>query len=207
MNPRTASDFPQNRADWHDETRVLHGDAGLSPDSALVPPIHYSATFKASDAQAFAEMANTPRHSGFYTRYGNRTHEHAAALLAQLAAGDHVIAQGRHYMSTTKLFEDVLARFSVEVSLIEQSDVEAFRQALRPNTKLIMVESPVNPTLVLTDLAAVAALARPRVILTLADNTFASPLNQRPHALGIDIVLHSATKYMGGHHDQIGRAS
>ncbi|MBS0318264.1 MAG: aminotransferase class I/II-fold pyridoxal phosphate-dependent enzyme [Proteobacteria bacterium] len=212
-------------ADWHDETRVLHGDAGLSPDAALVPPIHYSATFKASDAKAFAEMANTPRHSGFYTRYGNPTHEHAAALLAQLegtetalltasgmaaisttvlalvAAGDHVIAQGRHYMSTTKLFEEVLVRFGIEVSIVEQSDTEAFRQALRPNTKLIMVESPVNPTLVLTDLAAVAALARPRGILTLADNTFASPLNQRPHALGIDIVLHSATKYMGGHHD------
>src|SRR5574337_734189 len=198
MNPRTASDFPQNRADWHDETRVLHGDAGLSPDAALVPPIHYSATFKASDAQAFAEMANTPRHSGFYTRYGNPTHEHAAALLAQLEGTETALltASGMAAISTT-----VLALIGVEVSIIEQSDVEAFRQALRPNTKLIMVESPVNPTLVLTDLAAVAALARPRGILTLADNTFASPLNQRPHALGIDIVLHSATKYMGGHHD------
>ncbi|WHZ09746.1 MAG: aminotransferase class I/II-fold pyridoxal phosphate-dependent enzyme [Burkholderiaceae bacterium] len=225
MITRTTPDSTANAADWHDETRVLHGDAGLSSDSALVPPIHYSATFKADDPRTFADMANTPRHRRFYSRYGNPTHEHAAALLAQLegtetalltasgmaaisttvlalvAAGDHVIAQGRHYMSTTKLFEEVLVRFGVQVSIVEQSDTEAFRAALRPNTKLIMVESPVNPTLVLTDLAAVAALARPRGILTLADNTFASPLNQRPHALGIDIVLHSATKYLGGHHD------
>jgi cystathionine beta-lyase/methionine-gamma-lyase len=79
--------------------------------------------------------------------------------------------------------------------------VDALRAAIRPNTKLIMLETPANPTLVLTDLQAVAAMARERGILTIVDNTFASPLNQQPHALGIDIVVHSATKLLGGHHD------
>ena len=87
------------------------------------------------------------------------------------------------------------------MSVVEQADTGAFERALRPETRLVMLETPANPTLVLTDLAAVAALARPRGILTLADNTFASPLNQRPHALGVDIVVHSGTKYLGGHHD------
>ncbi|MEP6557421.1 MAG: aminotransferase class I/II-fold pyridoxal phosphate-dependent enzyme [Burkholderiales bacterium] len=210
----------------HPETRALHADAHLHRDDpSVTAPIHYSATFKARDAADFAEMATQPRHPGFYTRYGNPTHERVCAILADLegtetalltasgmgaisttvlalvSAGDHVIAQSRHYMSTTKLFEEVLPRFGVEVSIVEQADVSAFEAALRPNTRLVMLESPANPTLVLTDLEAIAALARQRGALTVADNTFASPLNQQPHALGVDIVVHSATKYLGGHHD------
>ena len=219
MNKRSSSDA------WHDATRVLHADSALSADASVTAPIHYSATFKARDAADFAEMANAPRHTGFYTRYGNPTHERVCAILAELegtetalltasgmgaisttvlalvSAGDHVIAQSRHYMSTTKLFEEVLPRFGVEVSIVEQTDLAALEKAIRPNTRLIMIESPVNPTLVLTDLEAVAKMARARGILTVADNTFASPLNQKPHALGIDVVVHSATKYLGGHHD------
>ncbi|WP_326543474.1 trans-sulfuration enzyme family protein [Pseudorhodoferax sp.] len=210
---------------WHDATRVLHGDAGLSDDAAVSAPIHYSTTFKARDAAEFAAMAGTPRHAAYYTRYGNPTHERAAAVVAALEgtetalltasgmgaisttvlalvqAGDHVVAQTRHYMSTAKLFDEVLPRFGVQVSIVEQSDLAAIEAALRPETKLVLLETPANPTLVLTDLAGVAALARPRGILTIADNTFASPLNCKPHALGIDIVVHSATKALGGHHD------
>src|SRR3546814_18515651 len=100
-------------------------------------------------------------------------------------------------MSTAKLFEDVLPKFGVETTVVDQTDIAEFAAAIRPETRLIMVETPVNPTLSLTDLAAVAALARPRGIITIADNTFASPLNQTPHALGMDIVVHSATKYFG----------
>ncbi|SHI22540.1 trans-sulfuration enzyme family protein [Pollutimonas bauzanensis] len=210
---------------WHDETTVLHGDAGLASDASVVAPIHYSATFRAGTADEFADMANTPRHPGFYTRYGNPVHKRVEAILAELegtetallmgsgmgaisttilgllSAGDHVIAQQRHYMSTSKLFEEVLPRFGVHSTIVDQTDLQAIAGAIRPGTKLIMVETPVNPTLSITDLAAVAELARPRGILTVADNTFASPLNQKPHALGIDIVVHSATKYFGGHHD------
>ncbi|HWK69571.1 trans-sulfuration enzyme family protein [Pollutimonas sp. M17] len=210
---------------WRDETTVLHGDSGLTADSSVVPPIHYSATFRADDAAQFADMANTPRHPGFYTRYGNPVHKRVEAILAELegtetallmasgmgaisttilalvARGDHVIAQRRHYMSTSKLFEEVLPRFGVESTIVDQTDLAALGAAIRPETRLIMLETPVNPTLSLTDLEAVAALAGPKGIITIADNTFASPLNQKPHALGIDIVVHSATKYFGGHHD------
>lgn len=223
MNPFDSA--PAAPAAWHDQTRVLHGDTHLSDDPAVVAPIYYTATFSAPDAEAFAEMATTPRHPGYYTRYGNPTHQRVAAILAALEgtqtalltasgmgaisttllalvkAGDHVVAQQRHYMSTAKLFDEVLPNFGVDVSMVEQTDVAAIEAAMRPNTKLVMLETPANPTLVLTDLAAVAAIARGRGILTVADNTFASPLNQRPHELGIDIVIHSATKYLGGHHD------
>ncbi len=209
----------------HPDTEVLHADADLRIDSALVPPIHYSATFVASDAADFAEMSSRSRHSRYYTRYGNPLHERIARILARLEgtetalvtgsgmgaisttmiallrAGDHVVAQGRHYMSTTKLFDELLPRYGVSVSIVEQADTAAFEQSLRPQTRAVMLETPANPTLVLTDLAAVAAIARPRGIVTVADNTFASPLNQRPHALGVDVVVHSATKYLGGHHD------
>lgn len=210
---------------WHADTRVLHGDAALADGASVVAPIHYSATFRARDAAEFAEMATQPRHAAYYTRYGNPVHERVAAILAGLegtetamltgsgmgaisttvlalvSAGDHVVAQTRHYMSTAKLFDEVLPRFGVTATLVEQSDVDAIRAAIRPETRLIMLETPANPTLVLTDLAAVAALARERGITTVCDNTFASPLNQQPHALGIDVVVHSATKILGGHHD------
>lgn len=210
---------------WRDETLVLHGDAALSMDSSVVAPIYYSATFRAESADDFVEKANTVRPPAYYTRYGNPVHKRVEAILAELegtetamvmasgmgaisttvlslaSRGDHVIAQKRHYMSTSKLFEEVLPRFGVEVSIVDQTDLSAMKAAIRPETRLIMVETPVNPTLSLTDLAAVAEMARGRGIITIADNTFASPLNQKPHALGIDIVVHSATKYFGGHHD------
>ncbi|MEO6959521.1 MAG: aminotransferase class I/II-fold pyridoxal phosphate-dependent enzyme [Burkholderiaceae bacterium] len=214
-----------DKNNWRDETLVLHGDAALSTDSSIVAPIHYSATFRAESAGDFVEKANTVRPSAYYTRYGNPVHKRVEAILAELegtetamvmasgmgaisttvlslvSRGDHVIAQKRHYMSTSKLFEEVLPRFGVEVSIVDQTDLSAMKATIRPETRLIMVETPVNPTLSLTDLAAVAEMARGRGIITIADNTFASPLNQKPHALGIDIVVHSATKYFGGHHD------
>src|SRR3546814_489412 len=204
-----------NTPSWHEETTVLHGDAWLSNDPSVVPPIHYSATFKASSAEEFADMANTPRHPGFYTRYGNPVHKRVEAILADLegtetalltasgmgaisttilalvSRGDHVVAQRRHYMSTSRLFEEVLPRFGVESTIVHQTDLDAMAAAIKPNTRLIMVETPVNPTLSLTDLQAVAKLAKPKCIITIADNTFASPLNQKPPSLGITIVLHS----------------
>lgn len=209
----------------HPETDVLHADHHLLSGNSVVPPIHYSATFKADSAEHFAEMATTARHPGFYTRYGNPVYGHVEAILAKLEGtetalltasgmsaisttllallrqGDHVIAQKKHYMSTSKLFDEVLPGLGIETTQVDQTNTDAIRQALRPNTRLIMVESPVNPTLAITDIQAVGDLAREHGILTLADNTFASPLNQRPHSMGIDIVLHSATKYFAGHHD------
>ncbi len=222
MNP-SRPDSPD--ASWREQTLVLHGDAGCGHGADVVSPIHYSATFRAETAEQFSEMATTVRPATFYTRHGNPVNKRVEAILAGLEgtesalltgsgmgaicttilglleAGDHVVAQQRHYMSTSKLFSEVLTRYGVQVSFFDQTDPDSLRAALRPDTKLIMVETPVNPSLSITDLAAVADIARPRGILTVADNTFASPLNQRPHDLGIDIVVHSATKYLGGHHD------
>ena len=206
-------------------TTLIHGDAGLDADSSIAPPIHASVTYRGTSAEHFREMATVPRHSRFYTRYGGPTHARVEAILAQLEggesalllasgmaaisttvlahvkAGDHVVAQRSHYMGTTQLVTRVLAQFGVAATVVEQSDPRAFEAALTPQTRLIVVESPSNPLLALTDLAGVAAFARARGITTLADNTFATPINTRPLALGIDLVVHSATKFLGGHHD------
>ncbi|GGK29543.1 methionine gamma-lyase [Caldalkalibacillus thermarum] len=214
-----------NLDELRDETLVVHGDDWVTNDGTVAPAIYYSATFRAQNSAQFAEMAGTSRHPRYYTRYGNPVHERVKKIMAELegtetalvtgsgmgaiattlltlvSAGDHVIAQTRHYMSTAKIMDEMLPRFGVEVTLVEQADISAFEAAIRPNTKLIMVESPANPTLVITDLAAVVELARPRGIIVVADNTFALPINQRPHDLGVDVVIHSATKYLGGHHD------
>jgi methionine-gamma-lyase len=130
----------------------------------------------------------------------------STAVQALIDQGAHVIAQTNHYGGTASLLRDFLPRFGIEVTLVDQTDVAAFEAALRPETKLIIVESPSNPVLKLTDLRAVAALARERGVLTIADNTFATPLNQRPLEMGIDLVFHSATKYFGGHSDLIAGA-
>ncbi|MGG1480820.1 aminotransferase class I/II-fold pyridoxal phosphate-dependent enzyme [Bacillus smithii] len=214
-----------NLEELQNETLAVHADDWVTNDRTVDPAIYYSATFRADNASEFADMAGTPRHPQYYTRYGNPVHERvkkviaelegtetalvtgsgmgaiATTLLALVSAGDHVVAQTRHYMSTAKIMDEMLPRFGVEVTVVEQSDVAAFEKAIRPNTKLIMIETPANPTLVLTDIAAVVELARPRGIIVVADNTFASPINQRPHDLGVDVVIHSATKYLGGHHD------
>ncbi len=210
---------------WHEQTLVLHADTLHDDSLSVVAPIHYSATFKAHTAEDFAKVATTPRSPHFYTRYGNPGNQRVETILAKLEgtetalltgsgmgaicttvlallkAGDHAVIQQRHYMSTNKLFTEVLERYGVSVSLFDQTDLDSLKSEIRPETKLIMVETPVNPTLAITDLAGVAQLAKPKNIITIADNTFASPLNQRPHDFGIDIVVHSATKYLGGHHD------
>ncbi len=209
------------------ETLVIHGDAGVDDDGSIAPAIYATSTYRARSAQEFAAMASAPRHPRYYTRYGNPTHARceqliarmenaeaalllasgmgamSAAVLSQVTRGDHVVAQTSHYMGTTRLLADLLPRFGVATTLVDQTDSETFARALRPETKLVVVETPSNPTLALTDLAAVAALARARGITTLADNTFASPVNQRPRDFGIDLVVHSATKYLGGHSDLV----
>ncbi|MDC7690925.1 trans-sulfuration enzyme family protein [Vogesella indigofera] len=214
--------------DYQLETMVIHADADVTDEKGVAPAIHYSAVFKAEDSAEFIAMSSEPQHPRNYTRYGNPVHERVKTVMAQLEgtetalvtasgmgaiattvlalvkAGDHVIGQRRHYMSTSKLLDDMLPRFGIEVTLVEQEDAAAFEAAIRPNTRLILLESPVNPVLMLTDIAAVTRVARAHGILTVADNTFSSPINQRPHALGVDIVIHSATKYLGGHHDMSG---
>jgi cystathionine gamma-lyase len=208
-------------------SRLIHADDRFSLDSAVNPPIYQTSTFRAETAEEFAEIATTPHNSRYYTRYGNPTLARVEAVVAELEGaeaalttasgmgaitttilalvqqGDHIVAQTNHYMGTTQLLEEVLPRFGVSCTTVDQTDIQAFAGAITPQTRLILIETPANPTLQLTDLRAVAELARSRGILTCADNTFATPVNQRPLALGVDLALHSGTKYLGGHHDLV----
>ena len=161
----------------------------------------------------------------FYTRHGNPNHVELAdavatlegaerglvfasgmgalttAVLALVRAGDHVVAQRSMYGGSLSLVQALLPRLGVDCTLVDQTDVSAWADAVTPATRLFLIESPSNPRLEITDIAAVAAIARERGIVTLADNTFATPVNQRPIELGVDLVWHSATKYLAGHSD------
>ena len=207
------------------QTKVLHGSDGLNETHAVTSPIWQTSTFGADSPEHLSALGEATRPGEFYTRYGNPTHQQVAATIAALEgggaalvagsgmgaiysavmsllqSGDHVVSQHNLYAGTTKLFRDVLPRWGIERTFVDQTKPEEFAAALRPNTKLIYIESPSNPLMHLTDLRAIADLAKARRITTMIDNTFATPVNQRPLELGIDVVVHSATKYLGGHHD------
>jgi cystathionine gamma-lyase len=128
-----------------------------------------------------------------------------ATILELLDAGDHVIATDDLYGGSFRLFDKVRKRSSgLQFSFVDLSDVKAIEAAIRPQTKMIWIETPTNPLLRLADLAAIAGLAKRKKLITVADNTFASPYVQRPIERGIDIVMHSTTKYLNGHSDIIG---
>lgn len=212
------------------ETLLIHIDRELNPTSAVAPPIFQTAMFRADSAEDFVERSGQSRHPEYYTRFGNPTLAQVervlaalegaeaalvtssgmaaatAAVLAFVERGSHIVAQANHYGGTTSLLRDLLPRFGVETTWVDQRDASAFEKAMRPATKLVLVETPSNPVMHLTDLAAVARIAKSHGALTIADNTFATPLNQRPLDSGIDIVFHSATKYFGGHSDLIAGA-
>ena len=207
------------------ETQLIHTDRELNSTSAVSPPIYQTATFRTDSAADFNQRSEQSRHPEFYARYGSPNASQvesvlaalegaesalvtasgmgavSAAVLSIVGQGDHVVAQSNHYGATVNLLQKLLPRFGVEVTQVDQRDASAFERAAKPNTKLIMAESPSNPVIALTDLRAVAAMAKPRGIITLVDSTFATPINQRPLDLGFDLVFHSATKYFGGHSD------
>ncbi len=216
--------------DWGFATRLIHsatgeavfGEGGGAP---ITSPIWQSSTFEFRGPEEIAGAALAVQPQTYYTRYGNpnftAVQETIATLeggeaalitgsgmgaitlvfLGLLESGDHVVAQKTHYVGTMKALQRWLPRHGIETTLVEQTELAAFEKAVRPNTRLIYVESPTNPTLAVTDLAGVAALAGERGIATCVDNTFATPVNQRPLEHGIDLVVHSATKYLGGHSD------
>lgn len=215
-------------------TRLLTADEapdddGAEDDLSVSPPLHQSVNFRARGADHLHAIAR-PLGDRYYTRRGNPTASRlvrvladlegaesglfaasgmgamATSVLALVKAGDHVIGQRNHYIGITQLLDRVLPGFGVETTRVDQRDPAAFAAALRPNTRLILLETPVNPMMHVTDLAAVTAIARERGITTLCDGTFATPVNQRPLALGVDLVMHSVTKYIGGHHDLLAGA-
>jgi cystathionine beta-lyase/cystathionine gamma-synthase len=126
------------------------------------------------------------------------------AIVKRLSAGDHVVSEENTYGGTTRMFNRVLSRLGLEFTYVDSSDLEAVRAAIRPNTRLVHVETPTNPMMRVCDIAAVADIAHGAGALLCVDNTFASPFNQRPLALGADFSVHSSTKYINGHSDVIG---
>ena len=207
------------------QTRAIHAGKRENRTRAVAPPIWQTTTFSADSSEHFAEIAAAVRPAEFYTRYGNPTHKEVeatvaaleggetalltasgmgaifTALMSSLKAGDHVVAQTNHYAGAMTLFEEMPERFGIEVTVVDQTRAEEFERAVRPETRVIYAESPTNPLMQVTDLRAVAELGKSRGITTVVDNTFATPFNQRPLEFGFDCVVHSATKYLGGHSD------
>ena len=207
------------------QTKCVHASRELNRTSAISPPIWQTTTFLAESSEHFAALAKSVKPSEYYSRYGNPNHKQVEAVMANLEGGeaalvtasgmgaictslmslldrgDHVVAQRNLYAGTAALLEEVLLRWGIECTFVDQTNAEQWAEALKPNTKLIYAETPANPLMRLTDLEAVAALGKTRGITTIVDNTFATPINQRPLQYGIDVVVHSATKYLGGHSD------
>ena len=209
----------------HPETEAVRGGMDLSKKNGpLSTPIYQTSTFEVADMEEQVRATPTDH---FYTRYGNPTHtvaENAIAelegaeaallfasgmsaitttILALTKAGDHIVAQRDIYGGATKFFTQWLPKFGVEVTLVDTTDYQQHAKAIRPNTKILHLESPTNPTLRVVDLKKVAAVAKQHGITTLIDSTFATPINCRPAEFGIDLVMHSGTKYFGGHADLI----
>jgi cystathionine beta-lyase/cystathionine gamma-synthase len=201
-------------------TRAVH--AGQRPDpttGAIMTPVYQTSTYV---------QPELGRHLGYeYARTHNPTREalegnvadleggrhgiaYASGLAATdsiaklLSAGDHVVSGEGVYGGTYRLFEQIIARMGIDFTFVDSGDPDAIRDAVRPNTKLIHVETPTNPMMRLTDLEAAAGIAHEAGALLSVDNTFASPYNQRPLEFGADIVMHSTTKYLNGHSDMVG---
>lgn len=202
-------------------TLAIHG--GQAPDpttGAVMPPIYATSTYAQSSPgvhQGF-EYSRTHNPTRFaYERCvaalegGSRGFAFASGMAATstvlelLDSGDHVVATDDLYGGSYRLFERVRRRSArLDFSFVDLSDPQAFADAIRTGTRMVWIETPTNPLLKLVDIAAIAAIARQRGILVVVDNTFASPILQRPLLLGADIVMHSATKYLNGHSDMVG---
>ena len=206
---------------FHLSTRVIHGGQSPEPGTgAVMPPIFATSTFAQQSPGVHKGLDYGRSHNP--TRWalercvadiesGSGAFAFASglaaisAVLELLPAGSHIVAGDDMYGGTYRLFERV-RRISAghRFSYVNLADPQALAAALTPETRLVWVETPTNPMLKLADLAAIAQLCRARGIITVCDNTFASPINQRPLEFGIDIVVHSTTKYMNGHSDVIG---
>jgi len=203
------------------ETRVIH--AGQFPDpstGAIMPPIFQTSTYVQSSpgvhkGYEYSRSQNPTREAlercVADLEGGRRGYAFASGLAAMstvlelLDAGAHIVASDDLYGGSFRLFERVRKRsMGLQVSFIDMSDPQAVRAAIRPNTKMVWVETPSNPLLKLIDLEAVAQIAREANLIAVADNTFASPWGQNPLAYGFDIVVHSTTKYLNGHSDVVG---
>jgi cystathionine gamma-synthase len=207
----------------HIETLAVHAGTAVDPKTgAVTPPIHLSTTFERAPDGSFP--------SGFiYTRAGNPTRQALEACLAELeggaaaaafssgqaatfailqslSPGDHVIAPEDAYYGTADLLLDHFGHWGLETTLVDMTDPKAVEAAVRPKTRLLWVETPSNPRIRVSDIAALVAIARAASARVACDNTWATPMLQHPLQLGADLVMHATTKYLGGHSDILGGA-
>ncbi len=222
---------PEKLNGSHFSTQSVHaGESKEKPYGALTMPIVQTSTYHFENSAALIEhMSRKQQHleplRGEYGRYGNPTQEVVerklaaleggeralvlasgmaavtCTLLALLSAGDHYILTADCYRRTRQFSQQFMRRWGVECTLVEPDDYAGLRAAIRPNTRLLLTESPTNPYLRVADLPRLAEIAHQHGLLTLIDATFATPYNLRPLDHGIDLVIHSATKYHGGHND------
>ncbi len=203
-------------------TRAIHGGQSPEPTTgAVMTPIFQTSTYVQPGLDAgwpyeYARVQNPTREAlernlasleggahGIAFASGMSAIE---AVVKRLSSGDHVLCEENVYGGTHRMFVHVFAGLGLDFSFVDTRDPDRLREAVRPGTRLILVETPTNPMMRLTDLAAAAAVAREAEALLLVDNTFASPFNQRPLELGADLVVHSTTKYLNGHSDVVGGA-
>jgi methionine-gamma-lyase len=207
-------------------TLAVHaGDDHEQNFGALSVPIYPASVYAFPNADEASAIHNEEKPGYYYGRLGNPTQqalegsmceleggESALALASGMAAisaavfsivksGDHIVTPSSGYSTTINFFNHISERFGIETSFVDAADPSAYASAIRPNTKLFWIETPSNPVVQITDIAAVADIALANGIRSVADNTFATPYNQRPLELGCDAVVHSATKYLGGHSD------
>jgi methionine-gamma-lyase len=204
---------------------VHAGEDRTANFGALSVPIYPASVFAFEDADEGIAIHNYEKDGYFYGRLGNPTVDALERTVAELengeaglafssgmaaisaaaftlvGSGDHVVAPESMYSTTTNFLKHIGESFGVETTFVDAADAEAYAAAIRPNTKMFWIESPSNPLVRITDIAEVAAIGRKARVATVVDNTFATPFNQRPLELGADLVIHSATKYLGGHSD------
>lgn len=206
----------------HFETRAIH--VGQEPDSAtgaIITPIYQTATYAQTDVGVtkgydYSRTTNPTRtalekclaslEGGDYGLAFASGMGAITTLMFLLKSGDHIVACDDAYGGTYRLFRRVLEAYGLEFTFVDMTDLAATERAIRSNTKMLWIETPTNPLLKVVNIAALAVLGKEHNALTVVDNTFASPYLQQPLALGADIVMHSTTKYLGGHSDVVGGA-
>lgn len=209
------------------DTKCVHAGTKEDPNGAVVTPIYQVSTFRFKNADHGANLFKGEEDGYIYTRMRNPTveaMEDAVAILeggakalgcgsgmaavhtifaALLSAGDHVVCSESVYGPTTTLLGGVMSKFGVESDFVDTSNIEAVKKAMKPNTKLVFVETPGNPTLVISDLEEIAKIAHEHGAKLAVDNTFMSPILQQPFQFGADVVMHSMTKSLNGHADVV----
>lgn len=207
-------------------TLAVHAGEDLTQNHGSVSvPVYNASVFAFSDADEGAAIHNYQKEGYFYGRLGNPTQTAlekavteleagedayalasgmaavSAAILSNVKSGDHIVAPDSMYSTTTLFLREIEEKFGIETSFVDATNAENYAGAVRENTKLFWLETPSNPLLKISDIEAIVKIAKSKNIITAIDNTFATPFNQRPLEFSVDMAIHSATKYFGGHSD------